>query len=222
MIRLREVPSALLLSYQTAGLRGTLRHASRRLFGREDVFVLLRYLSPVTRAVELPVEVNGFLVRRMSEVDLDRVAQLIPSDLTLRSFAVRRRMLRQCLEESFVVIREGNIVGASWYTAAVNRRQPWYRLLEGDLISPLRLNVGIFVIPGAKGAAWTLARTASDVLAARGVRTVVGVVRARNQSSLVLSRLLGSRVVARQATRYFFGRAISWAERIDDTRALVL
>ena len=84
--------------------------------------------------------------------------------------------------------------------------QPWHDAVAPHLTAPARFTANIYVRPGEKGAGWALAKTASDVLAAAGVRTIVGMVGATNTPSILLTRMLGGRIVARLRMRHRWGQ----------------
>src|SRR5207247_2492062 len=113
--------------------------------------------APPTR-VELPLEINGVVVRHMTESDLTNI-------LLRRS---QPRDLRRPAE-AVVATRAGLIVGAAWYTSSVTPEQPWYHAVEPHLILPARATASFFVVPGDKAAAWAIARSATDQLASSGV-----------------------------------------------------
>ncbi|GIW44139.1 MAG: hypothetical protein KatS3mg077_1421 [Candidatus Binatia bacterium] len=215
-----DLPRTLLLSYRLDGLGPTVRRAWRRLFGKEEHFILIRYLDPPVHPVELPATVNGIVVRQMSEADIESVARLAPFDLNRSPIEVRCARLRECLPEAFVALRDGRIVGASWYADRAKADQPWFGVLADKLIEPSRLTAGIFSVPGERAAAWVLSRQATAWLSAHGIRTVVGFIRVENQPSLVLSRMLGGRIVARQSVRYCLGVGRVHVEPAHDTDPL--
>jgi hypothetical protein len=113
-----------------------------------------------------------------------------------------------------VATRQGRIVGAVWYTKSVAVEQPWHVAVEPHLVQPALLTSNIFIVPGDKAAAWALAKSATDQLAATGVRTIVGLVQSHNTPSILMSRLLGARMVARMSVRYWFGRAKAVVEPV--------
>jgi hypothetical protein len=113
-----------------------------------------------------------------------------------------------------VATRQGRIVGAVWYTKSVAVEQPWYVAVEPHLVQPALLTSNIFVVPGDKAAAWVLAKSATDQLAATGIQTIVGLVESHNTPSVLMSRLLGARMVARMSVRYWFGCAKAVVEPV--------
>jgi len=209
---LRELSGTLLLSYRMDGLGPTARRIWERLFG-------IRYLESPREPVELPATVNGIIVRQMSEADIDAVARSAPFELGRQSLKARCARLRECLPEAFVALREGRIVGASWYADGAKPDKPWFEIVADKLVPPSRLTAGIFSVPGEKAAAWALSRYASAWLAARGIRTVIGFIRAENRPSLVLSRVLGGRIVACQSVRYCLGVPVVRVKPAADTDA---
>ncbi len=196
-----------LLSLRVDGFGPSVRRAVSRCFGTEQACVFVRHLKPLPTAVTLPVETNGIVVRSMREDDLLdlRVKRYEPRDIAR-------------LSEAVVATRNGHIVGAAWYTDSVSAEQPWYRAVEPHLIRPARLTANIFVVPGDKGAAWAIAKSASERLATIGVRSIVGVVGAQNNRSILMSRLLGAKMVARMSVRHRFGRTTTVVEAVVDDR----
>jgi hypothetical protein len=73
------------------------------------------------------------------------------------------------------------------------------------VVAPARFTANIFIVPGEKGAAYALAKTGSDWLATKGIRTIVGMVGATNKPSILMTRLLGGKMVARVSIRSRFG-----------------
>jgi hypothetical protein len=209
--------NTLAFSYRTDGLHATVRRAWRRLFGKADSFVLIRYLQLPQRPLDLPAIVNGVLVRQMTEADVADVAALVPFHVSPHAIEVRRMRLRECLPEGFVALREGRIVGACWYADSATPDKPWYQVVRHKLIPPVRVTGGIFSLPGEKAAAWALSQQASAWLAVRGIHTIIGFVSVENRPSLVLSRMLGGRIAARQSVRYWLGIPIVHVEPVSDT-----
>ena len=201
------------------GVRATIRRGWTRLFGRKDWYVFLRHHNPPSTPLELPVEMQGVTVRHMTANDIDEVAQLMPFDLDRRPQAERRERMLARLREAFVATRQHRIIGAAWYTDHVTPEQPWYRAVETHLLPPARLTANIFVVPGEKGAAWILSKNASEQLASSGVRTIVGLIDADNKPSMLMSRMLGGKMVGRQSVRYWFGHQTIVVEPILDERA---
>ena len=181
----------------------TLRWVRTRLYGEEHFCLFVRHLKPSPEPVEFPIETNGIVVRLMTE--RDRVETLI------RRYEPRG-VRGPC--EGMMATRGSRVVGAAWYADTVTAVEPWYRAVEPHLIPPARFTAGIFVVPGNKGAAWALAKSASDRLASAGVRTIVGLVGIRNAPSVLLSRLLGARMVARVSVRYRLGRRVTTVETV--------
>lgn len=184
----------------------TARRVWTRLFGTEHFYVFVRYLKPPPQPVEFPVETNGVVVRHMLESDLAdiRVKRHEPRDARLSG--------------AVVATRQDQIVGAAWYMDSVTAEQPWSQAVERHLVAPARFTSNIFVVPGDKAAAWAIAKSATDQLATAGVRTIVGVVGVHNPRSILMSRLLGARVVARMAVRYWFGHRTNAVEPVTEDR----
>ena len=187
---------SFLLSLRTDGLRPTLALAWRRLHGDQEFFVFVRRLTPPATPVVLPAETNGVTLRRAQAADRNdlQVQRHEPADVNGAAVDV------------FVAVRQNRIVGAAWYVDAVTPAQPWHDAVAPHLTAPARFTANIYVRPGEKGAGWALAKTASDVLAAAGVRTIVGMVGATNTPSILLTRMLGGRIVARLRMRHRWGR----------------
>ncbi|GIW39434.1 MAG: hypothetical protein KatS3mg076_0011 [Candidatus Binatia bacterium] len=213
-----DLAETVLLSWRSDGFRATARRLRERLFGEEEIFVLVRSLVPPVVPPPLPAVVNGVLVREMTAEDVDTVARILPFDLGRQPLRVRRRRLEKAMPDAFVALRGERIVGACWYWNEVTPEKPWFPAVRDHLVPPSRLTGGIFALPGERAAAWALARRATDCLAARGVRTVVGCIGAKNRPSLLVSRLLGGKIVARQTIRYVLGRARIHVVRVDDRR----
>jgi len=203
----RGVARSFLLSLRLDGPRGMAARAWGRLFGAREGCVFVRSLKPPARPVRLPAELNGVVVRQME-----------PSDLHNPRVRWHEPAIAYRWTEAIVATRDGQIVGAAWYVDAVNAAQPWYRAVEPHLAAPARFAVNLFVAPGDKGAAWALGRTATDALATDGVRTIVGIISAKNTRSILMTRLLGSRMVARVITHRRFGRTTTTVEAIADDR----
>jgi hypothetical protein len=157
--------------------------------------------------VTLPVEVNGIVVRQMTRRDRD--------DLRVRRHEPREadRLLLGVVGE-----RDGRIVGAAWYTDYVNPAQPWYQAVEPHLIQPAWYDTNIFAVPGEKGVAWTIFKTATDVLATRGIRSTVALVTTTNKPSIFLLRLLGAKIVARMTVRRRLGYRTAVVEPVAEDR----
>lgn len=209
------VPS-LLLSLRMDGLKATARRAWVLLFGQEEWYVFVRHLEPPSTPLEFPVETKGITVRAMTPRDLEAVARLIPFDLDRGSLRERRERMQSRLSEAMVATRGDHIVGAVCFIDAVTAEQPWYRAVEPYLIPPTRFTAQLFVVPGEKGTAWVLAKHANDRLAALGVRTVVGLIKTDNKPSILVSRLLGGKMVARKSDRFWFGRRTTMVESVRD------
>jgi hypothetical protein len=158
--------------------------------------------------VRLPTELNGVVVREMQASDLE------DPQVRWHEPASPYR-----LSEGIVATRGGQIVGAAWYVDAVTAEQPWYRAIEPRLALPARFAVNLFVVPDDTGAAWALSKTATDALATAGVRTIVGIINARNTRSILMTRLLGSKMAARMTVRRRFGRATTIVEAVGEDRA---
>ncbi len=187
---------SFILSLRTDGVRATLTLAWQRLHGDQDFYVFVRRLTPPATPVVLPVEANGVTLRRAQAADR-------------RDLHVQRhepRDARAAAGDVFVATRQGRVVGAAWYVDAVTPAQPWYEAVAPHVTAPARFTANIYVQPGEKGAAWALAKTASDVLAAGGVRSIVGMVGVANKPSILLTRMLGGRIVARLHMRHRWGR----------------
>ena len=210
------IVGSLLLSLRMDGLPATARRAWTLLFGKEEWYVFVRHLESPSPAPEFPVETNGITVRAMTPSDLDAVAKLIPFDLDRGSLRERRERMRGRLSEAMVATRGEHIVGAVSFIDTVTAEQPWYRAVEPHLVPPTRFNAQIFVVPGEKGTAWVLAKHANDRLAALGVRTVVGLIQTDNKPSILVSRMLGGKMVARKSDRFWFGRRTTVVEPVRD------
>jgi len=188
------VARSLLLTLRVDGPAAVVRRIRIRLFGLEQRYIFIRHLQAPPTPVEFPFEINGIVVRYMEE-----------SDLT--NMLLRRSQPRDLPQptEAVVATRAGQIVGAAWYTSSVTPEQPWYHAVEPHLILPARATASFFVVPGDKAAAWAIAKSATDRLATTGVRTIVGVVASHNKPSVLMSRLLGGRMVAQMSVRHRFG-----------------
>ena len=197
---------SLLLSRRMDGLGVTVRRAWARLFGHEEWLVFVRHLEAPKERVVLPATINDVLVRRMSEKDVDAVARVMPFELDRRSPSERRERIRRRVQDGFVALRCGQIVGAAWYIDAVTPEQPWYDAVKEHLLASARFTANVFVLAGERAASWALSKQANDWLASNGVRTIVGLILEENRSSILLSRMLGGRIVARQSICYRFGR----------------
>ena len=198
---------SLILSLRLDGPGATVKRIGAYLFAHEQRYVFVRHLRPPSTPVELPTETNGIAVRYMMGSDL--------ANIHIRRYQPRN--LRHPYE-AVVAARAGQIVGAAWYTGAVTADQPWYRAIAPHLIPPARLHENMFVLPGDKAAAWALAKTATDRLATTGIRTIVGVIGSHNKPSILMSRLLGGRMVARMSVRRRFGHSTTVVEAVTNDR----
>lgn len=195
------------LSLRVEGLRPTIRYAWARVSSTEDRYLFVQHLKPPPTPVTLPVEVNGIVVRQMTARDRD--------DLRVRRHEPREadRLLLGVVGE-----RDGRIVGAAWYTDYVNPAQLWYRAVEPHLIQPVWYDTNIFAVPGEKGVAWTIFKTATDVLATKGIRSTVALVTTTNKPSIFLLRLLGAKIVARMTVRRWLGYRTAVVEPVAEDR----
>jgi hypothetical protein len=185
------------------GAGATVRRAWSRLFGEEQAYVFVRYLQPPPTPVTFPADANGVTLRKLE-----------PGDLNDRRIRRYKPATPHSPSDAIVAIRDGQIVGAAWYTDTVTAAQPWYKAVAPHLIPPARFTANIFVVPGDKRASWALAKTASECLASAGVRTIVGVIGARNAPSILMSRMLGSRMVARMSLRHRLGRTTTTVQPV--------
>jgi hypothetical protein len=167
-------------------------------------YVFVRTLKAPANPRHLPVEDKGIVVRVME--DSDR------ADLRLRRHEPPEAR-GPC--EAIVATSQGRIVGAAWYADVVTAEQPWFAAVRPHVIAPARFTASIFVAPGEKAAAYTLAKTGSDWLATKGVRTIVGMVGAANKPSILMTRLLGGKMVARVSIRTSWGRRTTEVERLE-------
>lgn len=209
---------AIAFSARRDGAAETLRRIGRRLFGREEWLVVVRRIAPPAVPTHLPVEIDGLTVRRVDESDLGALAEAMPFELLRRGPADRRACLRERLPCGLVALRDGRLAGAAWYLDRVEASQPWYEAVRAEVEPPARFTAAVFVVPGEKAAAWTLSRVAADWLGQDGVRTLVALVRADNRPSLLLARMLGGRVVARQSVRRRLGRTAIEVVPVRDDR----
>jgi len=198
------------LSLRVDGLGPSMRHAWARSFGTDCRYVFVQHLKPPLAPVTLPVEAKGVIVRQMTERDRDdpRVRRHEPRDDGPIALGV-------------VATRNGQIVGASWYTDGVTPAQEWYRVVEPHLIRPAWYDANIFVVPGEKGAAWTLFKTATDVVASAGIRCTVALVGVQNAPSILQLRLLGAKVVARRTVRRRLGYRTSVVEPVTEDKKAI-
>ncbi len=197
---------SFLLGLRADGPGPTIRRLWTRLFGEEHRYLFVRHLTPPSTPVEFPIDVNGVVVRAMTDGDL--------ADPQVRRY--QPRDLRH-LTEAVVATRGAQVVGAAWYTA-VTSEQPWYAAVEPHLTAPARLTENIFVVPGDKGAAWAIAKSATDRLATSGVRSIVGLIGSHNKPSILMSRLLGSKLVAEIWIRHRFGYTTTVVEAVTNDR----
>jgi hypothetical protein len=203
---------SFLLSLRMDGLRSTIRRGWARLFGSEEWYVFVRHLAAPAAAVPFAAETAQVTLRPMVEGDLEEVARLLPFDLDRRPAPQRIERIRNGLSEAVVATRAGRIVGAVWFADTVNHQQPWYEAIRSHLTLPTRLTVNVFVVPGQKAAAWAMMKHGNERLAAAGVRSVVGLIQASNKAAILMSRMLGSKMVARQSVRYWFGHRTTAVE----------
>ena len=197
----------LVLSLRMDGPGATVRRAWTRMFGEEQAYVFVRHLKPPPTPITFPADANGVMVREM-----------VPSDLTDQRIQRYEPATPHRLADGVVAIRDDQIVGAAWYTDTVTAAQSWFKVVEPRLIAPARFTANIFVVPGDKGAAWALMKTASECLATAGVRTIVGVIGVQNTPSILMSRMLGSKMVARLSLRHRFGRTSTTVLPVDTDR----
>jgi len=201
----------LLLSLRVDGLRPTLQRIRAHVHGDERRYVFVQYYTPPAAPVQLPVETNGVVVRQMTDSDrrVPGVRRHEPEDMAHLALGV-------------VATRQGEIVGAAWYTDAVRPQQPWYAAVQPHLRERSLVDANLFVVPGEKAAAWALSKNATDYLATQGVRSTVALVGVDNARSIFLMRLLGAKVVATMSVRYRFGRRRATVEpvRQDDDAAV--
>jgi hypothetical protein len=191
------------LSLRMDGVRATVRRVWTRVFGEEQAYVFVRYLQPPPTPVTFPADANGVRLRKMEPGDL--------KDHRIRRY---KPAMPHSLSDGIIALRDGQIVGAAWYTDTVTAAQPWYEAVAPHLIPPARFTANIFVVPGDKGASWALAKTASECLASTGVRTIVGVIGARNTPSILVSRMLGSKMVAQMSLRHRLGRTTATVQPV--------
>lgn len=197
---------SFLLRLRMDGPRPTLRRVGTRLFGQEQRYVFVRHPTPPATPVTFPIATNGVVVREMTDSDRTNVH--------IQRYQPRNR---RHLREAVVATRAGRIVGAAWYTS-VTAEQPWYHAVEAHLILPARNTENIFVVPGDKAAAWALAKAATDRLATAGIRTIVGVVGSHNKPSILMSRLLGAKMVAQMSIRRRLGYRTIVVETVSTDR----
>jgi hypothetical protein len=193
----------LLLSLRVDGLRPTLQRIWAGLFGTEDRYVFVQYYTPPATPIVLPVEMNGVVVRRLTASDAQdlQIKWHEPRDVDRVAVAV-------------VATRQGQIVGAAWYTDAVTPDQPWYQAVQPHLALPALSDANLFVVPGDKAAGWAISKIATDQVASRGVRSTVALVSTHNKRSIFLLRLLGAKIVARIRIRRWFGYTTTAVESV--------
>jgi hypothetical protein len=196
-----------LLSLRVDGSAAVARRMWVRLFGLEQRYIFIRHLRIPSTPVEFPMETNGVVVRDMTGGDLANVL-------------LRRSQPRVLYHptEAMVATRAGQIVGAAWYTSSVTPERPWYEVVEPHVIFPARATASFFVVPGEKAAAWAIAKGATDRLASSGVRTIVGVIAAQNKRSILMSRLLGGKMVAEMSEHHRFGYTRTVVEPVSTDR----
>lgn len=194
MRRFGVLVQRLALSLRVDGLGATLRQVWRHLFGAESRYVFVQLLKAPPTPLQLPVEMNGLVVRQMTARDREerRVARHEPPDMDRLALGV-------------VATRHNQIVGAAWYTDTVTPAQPWYAATEPHVIRPALLDANLFVVPGEKAAGWAISKSATDALASTGVRSTVALVSVHNKRSILLLRLFGAKIVARLSVRRRFG-----------------
>jgi hypothetical protein len=182
------------LNLRVDGFVATIRRAWTHLFGTEHRYVFVQYMKPPSGQTALPVETNGIMVRRMTPHDLKDVR-------------VRRHEPQEAdrLTLGVVATRQGQIVGAAWYTDSVTPAQPWYPIVEPHLHPPAWFDANIFVVPGDKGAGWAISKNVTDAVALAGVRSTVALVGVDNKPSIFLLRLLGAKLVGRLSVRHRLG-----------------
>jgi hypothetical protein len=191
---LSRVARRPVLSVRVDGLATTMRRVWTHLFGTEQRYLFVQYMNPPSGQTALPVEMNGIIMRQMTADDLRdlRVRLYEPQDADRLVLGV-------------VATRQGQIVGAAWYTDCVTPAQPWYQIVEPHLRRPAWFDANIFVIPGEKGAAWAISKNATDAVALAGIRSTVSLVGVDNKPSILLLRLLGAKLVGRVSIRHRFG-----------------
>jgi hypothetical protein len=179
---------------QEEGWAATLQRARNRLFGADERYVFVRHPKPPAQPLSLPTEQRGVVVRAATPADA--------ADSHMRQHRPRDE---QPVTDLFVATRDGQIVGAAWYTDVVTPSQPWYAAVAPHLELPAVFTANLFVVPGDKGASWALLKTANEALAQRGIRTIVGMISTHNSASILMARLLGARLCARVTIRYWCG-----------------
>lgn len=203
---------ALLLSLRGQGLRPTLRRIRHRLFGAESRYIFVRYLEAPDAAFALPASDKGITVRALCDRDAS-------------AFLVRRytpREARVYPTQALVAANGDELVGAIWYTEAVAPEQPWFAVVEPHLRTPAVFTANLYIRSDAKGAAWALVKLGSDFLASKGIRTIVGDVSTTNRPSILMTRLLGGRIVARVDIRYWWGCRATTVAPVDADRDTAL
>jgi hypothetical protein len=192
------------LSLRLDGVGPTLRRLRARLFGIDQRYVFVRSLKVPAKPVHLPVEDKSIAVRLMEPVDR--------TDLRLRQHEPPESR-GPC--DAIVATSQGRIVGAAWYADVVTAEQPWFEAVRPHVVEPSRFTASIFVVPGEKAAAYTIAKAGSDWLATKGVRSIVGMVGATNKPSILMTRLLGGKMVGRVTIRSSWGRRTTEVERLE-------
>lgn len=193
------------LSVRANGIVKTLRLIWTRIFGSYELYVFVRPLKP-SGPLEMPLETNGISIRRMHERDADDVARLLPFELNRFPLVQRRQRILDRLGDGIVATRSGRIVGAAWFLEDVAPTKRWYEIVKQHVVLPARMTTNLFVVSGEKNAGFAISKCAGDWLAAAGVRTIVSQIRADNKPSIIVARLLGGRLVARQVEHFWFGR----------------
>lgn len=197
---------SLIFSAWGAGWKPTLKLAWHRCFGKEEWFGFVRYLEPEPASPLLPRDVNGFTIRPMQRESLDAAAALAPASIWRLPLHRRREQVVEWLGTTLVAERGGRLVGIISYRDCSNTAEPWREILRFWLREPVWMTKFFYVVPGERGAAWALASCGNDWCASQGVRCVVAFIRTDNRPSLLVTRLLGGKLVCRMVRRYRFGR----------------
>jgi hypothetical protein len=197
----------LALSLILEGWGATARLVWSRTFGTQQRYLFVQYLKAPAAPVDFPMETQGIVLRAMTEADLrdPRVRRHEPADAD-----------RLC--DAIVATRQGQVVGAAWYTDSVHPEKPWYAVVEPHLLSPAWFDANLFVLPGEKGVAWLISKHAADRLASLGVRCTVAEVGVENKRSILLMRLMGAKIVAQMSVRRCFGHTTVTVQPIDRDR----
>src|SRR5262249_11174789 len=157
--------------------------------------VFIRYL-PNEPSARLPLAIGKDLsLRPMSEADVETVSRLIPFELDRAAWPTRSEKLRRRLDGAVVAMRGARIVGATWYADEVHAGQPWFALVQPHLRTPAWFTVNTFVAAGERGVALPLVKNAGEQLSRHGVRSLVSMIQATNEPSLLIARLVGARLV---------------------------